>query len=280
MESTTKLKGVIVPMITPWHEGEFDKYSFVRIGDYIFNGGADGILDLGATAELPRLTFETKKEKIDVVANAFCGLGKKLLVCTNGNTLEETCTLSLHAAGKRGIDALVIAPMYQPYGYLESVGYKSAVEYLAEVIKVIESERVAVPILLYNNPQLTSKDIPPQDVKALAREPRIIGIKDSSGNLEYFSWLMTMQSPDFSILQGNEKDIKQSLEMEADGFVCGSGNIYPRFMVNLFNEGDAESFQILGSIVDRYKAAGDAVKVIKEIAHKEGLIRSPELVSY
>ncbi len=282
METSHKLKGIIVPIITPWNNGKFDKSSFARVGDYILEGGADGLFVLGYTGEFHKITFEDKRAIIETAVRSFGGFGNKLLIGVTGNTLEETCTLAKYVdeiGGIKKVDAVVIAPTYQPYH--EAVGYINPLEYIARFIQETDSpNRLGLPILpivLYVNLLLGNL----LDVNT-SRNPKIIGVKDSSGDMEYFSKWIKLQSLNFSVFQGNEALIRQTLAEypDLDGCVPGTANVKPKFFVNLLKDKDPHSFKILDDILEQYKKAGDAVKVIKQIALSEGLITSAESINY
>jgi len=111
-------------------------------------------------------------------------------------------------------------------------------------------------VLLYNIPQCTHTPLAHEMVTALASEPRILGVKDSWGDLSYFQSLLTLKlaRPAFRVLQGVEQASMASLLLGADGLIPGLGNIAPRLMVDLVlaaHAGDVPTCQTLhGQIVD------------------------------
>jgi 4-hydroxy-tetrahydrodipicolinate synthase len=98
----------------------------------------------------------------------------------------------------------------------------------------------AVPLVLYNIPQNTHQPIGWNVVTELAGHDNVVGIKDSSGDTDYFRRLVTLSRPDFTVLQGTqERRAAEFLRMGADGFVSGLENVIP------------------GALQDLVRAAGD-----------------------
>jgi dihydrodipicolinate synthase/N-acetylneuraminate lyase len=91
-----------------------------------------------------------------------------------------------------------------------------------------------LPLVLYNMPALTKMKFELLTLQTLAPIDRIIGIKDSSGDIAYFAQLMSLRAlrPEWSILVGPEKLLPAALQLGADGGVCGGANLFP----TLFSE--------------------------------------------
>jgi 4-hydroxy-tetrahydrodipicolinate synthase len=115
---------------------------------------------------------------------------------------------------------------------------------------------VDLPVLLYNIPQCTVHVWAPQTVATLAAEPRILGIKDSSGNLAGFQSFVAIKQarPDFRALQGDERVMAACLLMGGDGVIAGLANVAPRLFVDLVaagQRGDAAACRRLqGRIIE------------------------------
>ena len=84
-------------------------------------------------------------------------------------------------------------------------------------------------------PQCTHHVLPPPSVRALARDPRVLGIKDSAGDFEAFQALLAIKQerPRFRVLQGHESLAAASLLQGADGMVPGLANVVPALFVAL-----------------------------------------------
>jgi dihydrodipicolinate synthase/N-acetylneuraminate lyase len=128
-------------------------------------------------------------------------------------------------AADAGADALVVGSPY--YFAVDAASQRRHVE--AVLIAT------PLPVLLYNIPQCTHTPLARETVQALAQEPRILGVKDSWGDMPYFQALLTLKQsrPSFRVLQGHEHAAMASLLLGADGLIPGLGNVAPRAMVDL-----------------------------------------------
>ncbi|HLX70155.1 MAG TPA: dihydrodipicolinate synthase family protein, partial [Verrucomicrobiae bacterium] len=83
---------------------------------------------------------------------------------------------------------------------------------------------------------LTKVQFEVETVRRAMDEPRIIGLKDSSGDLNYFKSMaeIVRQRPDWTLLIGPEEKLFESLELGGNGGVNGGANLFPKLYVNLF----------------------------------------------
>src|SRR5262249_23591209 len=141
-----------------------------------------------------------------------------VLVGITDTAFVESVSIAEHAA-KCGADAVVAAPpYYTPEGQPELQ------EWLGHL-----SEELPLPLFLYNMPPLTKVSFEPETIRYAANNPRIIGIKDSSGDLDYFRKVAKLfpSRPDWSLFIGPEELLAEAVEVGAHGGVCGGANIFP-----------------------------------------------------
>jgi 4-hydroxy-tetrahydrodipicolinate synthase len=107
------------------------------------------------------------------------------------------------------------------------------------------AECTSVPVVLYNNPSTCGGvKIDPETVARLAEVPNILGIKDSSGDLQNTQEYIKLVPPRFSVLMGRDTLIFPSLVMGTRGAVPATGNIAPSLLVSIyetFKKGDLEA---------------------------------------
>jgi dihydrodipicolinate synthase/N-acetylneuraminate lyase len=129
------------------------------------------------------------------------------------------------SAADAGADALVVGSPY--YFGPDAASQQRHIEAMLKA--------TPLPVLLYNIPQCTHAPLARETVEALAAEPRVLGVKDSWGDLPYFQSLLTLKQrrPAFRVLQGHEHAAMASLLLGADGLIPGLGNIAPRLCVEL-----------------------------------------------
>ena len=130
-------------------------------------------------------------------------------------------------AADGGADALVVGSPY--YFQVDAASQQRHVEAILAA--------TPLPVLLYNIPQCTHAPLALDAVTRLAQEPRVLGVKDSWGDLPYFQSMLTLKQrrADFAVLQGHEHAAMASLLLGGDGLIPGLANIAPRLLVDLVN---------------------------------------------
>lgn len=226
----TALRGVIPPMISPLDAtDQVDVEAVGRVANYILDGGCSGLFVLGGTGQGPWLSTSQRDGIIRASVQAAAGRAPVLAgLMLPGTAPARDAALQ---AADAGADALVVGSPY--YFGADAAAQQRHVEAILAA--------TSLPVLLYNIPQCTHIPLAREAVAALAAEPRILGIKDSWGDMPYFQSLLTLklQRPNFRVLQGHEHAAMASLLLGADGLIPGLGNVAPRVMVELVRAGQA-----------------------------------------
>lgn len=218
------LTGIIPPMITPLRSrDELDVAGLERLIEHILGGGVSGLFILGTSGEGPSLSYRLRRELIDRV----CKLVKHrvpVLVGITDTSFTESVNVARSAAGS-GADALVTAPPY----YLPEA-QPELQEYLDHLIS-----ELPLPLFLYNMPALTKVHFELETVRRAMDEPRIIGLKDSSGDFKYFKSMAQIigKRSDWSLLIGPEEKLFEGLKLGGHGGVNGGANLFPKLYVKL-----------------------------------------------
>jgi dihydrodipicolinate synthase/N-acetylneuraminate lyase len=218
------LQGVIPPMISPLTESHLvDDGAVARVVDYILAGGCSGLFVLGGVGEGAWLSSAQRAQIVSTTARSAAGRAPVLV----GVMLPGTAPAreaALQAAGG-GADALVVGSPY--YFGADAASQRRHVEAILNA--------TPLPVLLYNIPQCTHVPLARETVQALSTESRVLGVKDSWGDMPYFQGLLTLKlaRPTFRVLQGHEHAAMASLLLGADGLIPGLGNVAPRVMVDL-----------------------------------------------
>ncbi|MDR3709566.1 MAG: dihydrodipicolinate synthase family protein [Capsulimonadaceae bacterium] len=224
--SVRELRGIIPPMFTPLKGlDELDAAGLERLIEHILDGGVHGLFILGTTGEALSLSYRLRREVIERTCRQVAGR-VPVLVGVTDTAVVETVELARFAA-KVGADALVVAaPPYYPVTQGEMLNY---VEYLAR--------ELPLPTFLYNMPSHTKFQFEPETVRSAMRLDKIVGIKDSSGDMGYFHNLLTLldERPDFNVLIGPEALLGESVMMGGHGGVCGGANLFPRLFVAMYD---------------------------------------------
>src|SRR4051794_4433160 len=178
----------------------------------------DGVLVLGTSGEMPALlestAFDIARCAVDEIA------GDTRVFIGVGDTSLPRTLARIDRFGRLGADLLAVtAPYYFPTTDAGLIDYFTAL-----------ADASPIPIVLYNIPQATHNPLNLEVIRELAAHPRIVGIKDSQGDPFLFAELLNLRRDDFTVLQGREQLLAQSVWAGADGSVSSLTNIAPRLV--------------------------------------------------
>jgi len=239
------LTGIIPPMVTPLRgRDELDIAGLEKLLEHILSGGVSGLFILGTTGEGPSLSYRLRRELVERV----CKKVKRrvpILVGITDTAFAESVQLARFAADS-GADAVVVAPPY----YMPE-GQPELQEWLDHLVP-----ELPLPLFLYNMPPLTKVSYEIETVRHALDHPRIIGLKDSSGDLNYFkdAAALLRQRPDWSLFIGPEGQLLDALQLGGHGGVSGGANLFPKIYVSMcraFQAGDVARAQQLQKQIQR-----------------------------
>jgi 4-hydroxy-tetrahydrodipicolinate synthase len=211
-------------MVTPLTpHGDVDAPAILRLAEHLIAGGVNGIFVLGTSGEGPWLTPSQAERTIAATVGAVGGRVPVL-----AGVLEASTSRALeaaHAAEAAGADAMVVTSPY--YYVVDAAAQRRHVEAIATA--------TALPLVLYNIPEMTRNPFLPETVRRLIESERVIAIKDSAGDRDAFAQFLALRTvrPGFRVLQGAEQQAAPSLLAGADGLVPGLGNLVPDLFVQM-----------------------------------------------
>ena len=219
------LTGIVPPMITPLRDrDELDVVGLVKLIEHILAGGVSGLFILGTTGEGPSLSYRLRRELIERVCKQV-NRRVPILVGITDTAFVESVNVARTAA-HFGADAVVAAPPY----YLPE-----AQPELQEYLDHLTAD-LPLPLYIYNMPALTKVHFELETVRRAMDNPRIIGLKDSSGDLNYFkaaAELIKQNRPDWPLLIGPEEKLFEALQLGGHGGVSGGANLFPQLYSTL-----------------------------------------------
>ena len=214
-------KGSIVALITPFKNGKVDRDAFTHLVDWQIKEGTSAVVPCGTTGESPTLSHEEHKEVVELCVAAT----KKrvpVIAGTGSNNTAEAIDLAKHAK-KAGADAqLVVTPYYN----------KPTQEGLYQHYKALH-DAVELPILIYNIPPRCVIDMSVDTMARLAKLPRIVGVKDATGDLTRPLKTRLACGPKFSILSGDDGVALATRAQSGDGCISVTANIAPRLCADM-----------------------------------------------
>ncbi len=220
-----KIHGIVPPLVTPLTDRDtLDHDGLTRLIEHIIQGGVSGVFILGTTGEAPSLSYRLRRELISRVTEQV-NHRIPVLVGVTDTSFVESVALAEHAA-QCDADAVVLTtPYYFPAGQTELTNY----------IENIVAE-LTLPLVLYNMPGLTKVWFEIETLRKLSSIEQIIGVKDSSGDMDYFAELAKLKQirPDWSVMIGPEAMLPTALALGGDGAVAGGANVIPKTFVDCY----------------------------------------------
>lgn len=243
------LTGIIPPLVTPLLDRDsLDVAGLERLIERVLSGGVSGLFLLGTTGEGASLSYRLRRELIQRVCR--CANGRlPTLVNITDTSFVESVNLARHAADCGAHTVVVAPPYYLPQGQPELQ------EYLAHLLL-----ELPLPLFLYNMPSLTKVSYEVETLRRLMNEPRIIGLKDSSGNIDYFREVASLlkHRPDWSLLVGPEDLLLEAMAVGSHGGIHGGANLFPKLYVRLYEAaraGDMTRARELHGLAVRVRAS-------------------------
>jgi 4-hydroxy-tetrahydrodipicolinate synthase len=269
-----KFGKVITAMVTPFKKDLSVNYEEVTaLTIHLVNNGSDGLVVTGTTGESSTLTRQESSEIYRVTMEA---VGDKAMVIagSGANSTKEAVELT-SLAEKAGVHAsLQVAPYYN----------KPSQEGFYQHFKTV-AESTALPIILYNIPGRTAKNVEAETIIRLAKIPNIVGVKEASGNLEQVSKIVRATPKDFIVYSGDDFLTLPIMCLGGKGVISVSSHLVGkemREMITAFEAGDVKrSLDIHHSLMDIYEVLfittnpGPLKAALKLLGRNVGGVRLP-----
>lgn len=267
----SKFKGVFSALVTPFENGQVDYASLEKLVDYQTNGGVNGFVINGTTAESPTLTTAEVK-KIFSVVRALVGVDFPLILGTGSNSTAKTVEQT-QAAVELGADAaLVVVPYYN------KPPQRGLVQHFKTVAKNAE-----LPVIMYNVPGRTITAMSLETIQELAEVKNILGIKEASGDLDFDKKLKQILPSNFLLLSGDDGTYIDFLKLGGHGIISVMSNIIPQETADWTKSVLSGSVSSTEAQFKKFKSLIDGMYVeanpipVKWMLYKKGIIKSPEL---
>jgi len=211
----TLFSGSLPALVTPFRDGRIDEAAFVAFVEWQIAQGSSGLVPCGTTGESATLSIEEHDHVVALTVQAAAGRVPVIAGCGSNDT-----AVALHhverAASAGAAAALVVCPYYNKPGQSGLIAHFT---YLAE--------RSPIPIILYNIPGRSGIDMATDTMARLAELPAIVGVKESTGDINRISEIRQMVGHDFCILSGNDYMTLGSIAHGAHGAISVTANVAP-----------------------------------------------------
>eukprot|EP00002_Diphylleia_rotans_P019945 TRINITY_DN3861_c0_g1_i1.p1 TRINITY_DN3861_c0_g1~~TRINITY_DN3861_c0_g1_i1.p1 ORF type:complete len:329 (-),score=76.04 TRINITY_DN3861_c0_g1_i1:28-1014(-) len=237
------LSGIYPPVPTPFTvDGDVDYTALENNIRQLMRTcpSLSGIVVLGSNGEAALLSEE---EKISVVSTARKAVPHThLLIAGASHDATRETIRAVNRVADLKVDAVLVLP---PSYYKSQMTDEVIVKYFCAV-----ADQVKCPVIMYNMPANTGIDMSARAVVEASKHPNIIGLKDSSGNVERMKQIRdeidarnqsSDQKDSFQILAGSAGFLHSALDIGAVGGICAFANIAPQILIDLltrFKSGD------------------------------------------
>lgn len=221
-----KLRGIFTPNMVPLLEdGQINELELRRYIDWLIDHGVHGLYPNGSTGEFTRFTVEERRRIVQINCEQAAGRVPVLAGAAEANVKEtiKACQI-YHEYGARAV--AIVSPFYYKlssegvYAYFHEIALNSPID-----------------VTLYNIPMFASP-IDAPTIKRLVEFPRIIGIKDSSGDMAFMLRIMSAVQPirpDFAFMTGWDATLVPMLMMGCDGGTNATSGVVPEVTRKIFD---------------------------------------------
>ncbi len=266
------MKGLGTALITPFtKEGEVDYAALSKLIEHQIAGGADYLVLLGTTSEVPTLTHVEQDAIIDFAVKQvegrvpmILGIGGNSTHAVVGRINELKEILVAHFAG-----ILSVTPYYNRPQQEGLYLHFSAV-----------AEASPVPVILYNVPKRTGVNLLPETTRRIydAHPEKIMGIKEACNSVEQFTETVEIAKGDFAVISGDDDLAYEMMKAGGDGLISVASNAWPKEMKQIVQEKDAMMQSKMGHRIHLLFVEGNpsGIKtVLSEMGMIENVLRLP-----
>jgi 4-hydroxy-tetrahydrodipicolinate synthase len=230
--------GCTVALVTPFRDGAVDYEELKRSIDWQIARGIPVLSPAGTTGESPTLSRDEHERVIAAVVEHAAGRAR-VLAGSGSSSTAEALRLTRFAARAGADGALLVCPYYN------RPTQEGLYAHYARI-----AEAVDLPLVLYNVPARTGRNIEPETVEQLARLGPIVAIKEASGSLDQASDILVRT--DLTVLSGDDSLTLPMLAIGAEGVISVVANLVPKDVIALldaFRLGDSAEARRLHALL-------------------------------
>lgn len=207
--------GAYTALITPFRQGELDEDALRRLVAFQIDNGIHGLVPIGTTGEAPTLSEQEYQRVLSIVVDETAGR-VPVIAGAGSNNPVEAIRYARHAQ-EAGVD-----------GVLAVAGYynRPSQEGLFQHFKALH-DALDIPLLIYNIPPRTLVDVLPDTLARLAQLPRVVGVKDATGDLAHISHERMRIRKNFSYFSGDDITALAYNAAGGGGCISVTANILP-----------------------------------------------------
>ncbi|MWD28254.1 4-hydroxy-tetrahydrodipicolinate synthase [Aquicoccus sp. SCR17] len=211
-------KGSMPALVTPFKDGELDLDTLKKLVEWHIEEGSHGLVPVGTTGESPTLTHAEHETVVSEVVKAAAGRIPVIAGAGSNNTIEGIRFMR-HAESAGADAALVVTPYYNKPTQGGLIAHFTALHDCCEL-----------PIIIYNIPGRSAVDMNPITMGELAKLPRIVGVKDATGDLARVSQQRITCGKDFIQVSGEDATAHGFNAQGGVGCISVTANVAPRLL--------------------------------------------------
>lgn len=216
--------GCATALVTPFRGGEVDRDAFIRLLRFQIENHADALVICGTTGESPTLTDKEKQWLFTTAVRESKASPRPIpiLAGTGSNNTYRAAELSrlAEACGADGL--LVVTPYYNKASEAGLIGHYEAI-----------TAATSLPVVVYHVPSRTGCKLAPQTCKTLSENPKIIGLKDATGDISFTAKVAALCGSALPIYAGNDDQTIPVLSLGGLGVISVVSNLLPARMSRL-----------------------------------------------
>lgn len=232
MSLRTVLKGTGVAIVTPFNDNDTIDYEALgKVIDFVISNGVEYIVTQGTTGETPTLA---KQEKLDLLNYTYEKINSRvpIVVGIGGNNTKEVCNTLQQFPLDKATAVLSASPYYN----------KPSQEGIFQHYKALAAASPR-PLILYNVPGRTGRNMEPQTTLRLAHEvANIAGIKEAANSIPQCMQLLRDRPADFLIVSGDDDLVLPELAAGIDGVISVAANCFPKQFSDMVRAGLSGDF--------------------------------------
>lgn len=212
-----KLTGVFIPMVTPFRasDEEIDFGGLKEVTDFLVKNGIDGLIPCGSTGEISAMTVDERR-RVNGAVIEYSNKRVQVFASTGAYRTKDTVELSKGAEHDGADGVMVVTPWYMAPSEDELYAHFSTIR-----------NAISIPIMLYHNPYYSTCLLTDEFMARLYNDGLIDAVKERQADVYRQQNLRALTNEDFGIFYGYDICPVESLSMWADGWVCGTGNLFP-----------------------------------------------------
>ncbi|TQD36138.1 4-hydroxy-tetrahydrodipicolinate synthase [Rhodobacter capsulatus] len=214
-------KGSFPALVTPFSNGAVDWDTLKKLVDWHIAQGSHGLVPVGTTGESPTLSHEEHNEVVRVVVET-AAKRVPVIAGAGSNATAEGIELIRHAEENGADAALVVTPYYNKPTQRGMVAHFTAMH-----------DACNLPIIIYNIPGRSVVDMMPETMGQLAQLPRIVGVKDATGDLSRVAKQRMTCGADFLQLSGEDATAVGFNAMGGVGCISVTANVAPKLCAEM-----------------------------------------------